>query len=222
MAKIMGQLKLTDKNTSSDRTLICNVRDLLALHKMNEAELARQANIPKPTLHKILAGSTEDPRISTLQAIAKAFNITLDELYSPNIVQIKQHKIQIQPIPIVSWADCLKGKFFLKTLTPTNWEKWLIIDNIKNGLYGLTSKASMESQFPAQTVFVIDPEKQPTDGDLVIIQYPQTGEAALRELTIDGPVKLLLPVNNYSEKEKLTPEMKIIGTVIHSRLDIHY
>jgi len=224
LGTLMNQFKLTDdeKSCSPEQALIDNVRDLLALHKMNEAELARQANIPKPTLHKILAGSTEDPRISTLQAIAVAFNMTVDELYIPDIIKTKQHKIEMQPIPIISWADCLKEIGFLENLNATNWKKWLVIGNIKKGLYALNSKASMELQFPAGTVFIIDPKNIPRDGDLVIVKYPNTEEATLRELAIDGPTKLLLPINDYGEKEKLTNNIQIIGTVIHSRLDIDY
>ena len=220
----MNQLKLADKdkNYSPEQALIDNVRDLLAMHKMNEAELARQANIPKPTLHKILAGSTEDPRISTLQSIATAFNMTVDELYIPDIIKTKQHKIEMQPIPVISWADCLKEARFIENLNATNWKKWLVVGNIKKGLYALNSKTSMALQFPAGTVFIVDPKNIPRDGDLVIVQYPNTEEATLRELAIDGPTKLLLPINNYGEKEKLTSGIKIIGTVIHSRLDIDY
>lgn len=220
----MNELKLTenDKNHSPEQALIDNVRDLLAMHKMNEAELARQANIPKPTLHKILAGSTEDPRISTLQAIAAAFNMTVDELYIPNITNTKQHKIEMQPIPIISWADCLKETRFIENLNAANWKKWLVVGNIKKGLYALNSKTSMELQFPAGTVFIVDPKNIPRDGDLVIIKYPNAEEATLRELAIDGPTKLLLPINDYGEREKLTNNIQIIGTVIHSRLDIDY
>jgi len=220
----MNSSNLADQThpSSPEQVLIENVRALLKLRKMNEAELARQANVPKPTLHKILAGSTEDPRISTLQAIAHVFDMTVDELYSPNVTRNTQHKIEVQPIPVISWSDCLKGKAFVEELTAASWKKWLVISNTKKGLYGLSSKASMESQFPIGTVFVIDPQGVPGDGDLVVVKYPNSEEAALRELSVDGPIKLLLPMNDYAEREKLTSDVQILGTVVHSRLDIDY
>ena len=80
----------------------------------------------------------------------------------------------------------------------------------------------MESQFPSGTVFVVDTKCYPRDGDLVIVKYPDTEEATLRELTIDGPIKLLLPISDYADKEKLKSDIQIIGVIIHSRLDIDY
>jgi SOS-response transcriptional repressor LexA len=221
----MAQLNLiaeNNKNNSHEQILIDNVRELLKIHKMNEAELARQANVPKPTLHKILAGSTEDPRISTLQAIANVFKITVDDLYSPSFTKATRHKIEVQAIPVISWTECLKGVSFIAGLTATNWKKWLITENTKKSLYGLVSKSSMESQFPIGTVFIIDPEGIPRDGDLVVVEYPDAEEATLREMAIDGPIKLLLPISNYAEKEKLTDNIQLLGTVVQSRLDIDY
>lgn len=211
-----------NKNNSPEQVLIDNVRELLKIHKMNEAELARQANVPKPTLHKILAGSTEDPRISTLQAIASVFKVTVDELYQPNIAKANQPKIEVQAVPVISWIDCVKGENFLKNLTAANWKKWLVIENVKEGLYGLASKASMESQFPSGSVFIIDSKSIPRDGDLVVVKYPGAEEATLREIAIDGPIKLLLPISNYAERERLTDEIELLGTVVQSRLDIDY
>lgn len=210
------------KTARSEEMLVSNVKRLLKQYRMNEAELARQANLPKPTVHKILAGSTEDPRISTLQAIANVFNLTIDELYSADLTKEKQRDIAVQAIPVISWSECLKGEDFFETLSSNNWKNWLVTENVKNRLYGLASKTSMESQFPKGTVFVIDPNHISNDGDFVIVKYPEAEEAALRELTVDGPIKLLLPINNYAEKERLTGDIELIGTVIQSRLVIEY
>ena len=42
--------------------------------------LARRTGLNQPTLYKIISGETEDPRISTLLALAKFFDVNVEEL----------------------------------------------------------------------------------------------------------------------------------------------
>ena len=44
------------------------------------AELAEEANLPIDTINKIRSGSTRNPSPDTLQRLASAFDVTLDEL----------------------------------------------------------------------------------------------------------------------------------------------
>jgi len=44
------------------------------------SDLARQLNIPPPSINRILSGQVIDPRISTLILIADHFDIGIDEL----------------------------------------------------------------------------------------------------------------------------------------------
>ncbi|MFH1543241.1 MAG: helix-turn-helix transcriptional regulator [Patescibacteria group bacterium] len=47
---------------------------------LTQEELARKANIPYATLMKIENGQVKNPTIKTIYKIAKALNISLDEL----------------------------------------------------------------------------------------------------------------------------------------------
>ena len=62
--------------------LSINLYKQMQKYGISEAELARRTHIPQPTLHKILAGKTEDPRFSTMQQLAAFFDLTVDELVS--------------------------------------------------------------------------------------------------------------------------------------------
>jgi len=47
---------------------------------LTQEELARKADIPYTTLAKIESGMVSNPRMKTLQKIAKALEISIDEL----------------------------------------------------------------------------------------------------------------------------------------------
>lgn len=203
---------------STESSLIDNLNSLMQYHKLHEASLARITNIPQPTLHKILTGKTADPRISTLKILADHFNTSIDELYVGNGKPgITQAKSETQSIPIISWEECIKGSGYFNILLPANWHQWLVVDMLDKRLYALTTKPCMELIFAIGTVLVIDTQKKPKDGDLVIVHYPNSQEATLRKLTIDGLNQLLAPINPHLSSDKITNEIKILGVVIQSR-----
>lgn len=52
---------------------------------LSGTELARRVELPSATVNRLITGTVQDPRISTLKAIAKYFNISFDQLlgYAP-------------------------------------------------------------------------------------------------------------------------------------------
>lgn len=184
---------------------------------ISEAELARCTHIPQPTLHKILAGKTEDPRFSTLQQLAAFFNLTVDELVS-GVEKSQKSNRTVNSIPVISLRDCLKGQNFINNLSIRDWKEWVSIeDTISGTAFGISSTASAEPRFPRGTILIIDPHTIAKDGDLVVIQYENAEEATLRELSIDGPNKFLLPINPNAGKDIFDKSQKIIGVVVEYR-----
>lgn len=57
-----------------------NLRVILAKKKMTIAELSDISNVSKPTLSGLYGERTNNPNAETLLKIAKALNISLDEL----------------------------------------------------------------------------------------------------------------------------------------------
>lgn len=212
MKNIINLQEKLDKHS----TLAVNLAEAMHQHGINEAELARRTHIPQPTLHKILAGRTEDPRFSTLQQLASFFKVTVDELVTgQSLKQVSENSVYA--IPVLSWRDCLKGQEYISGLTTKVWKQWLSVENAPHGAFGIGTTACSEPRFPRGTVLVIDPTIIPKDGDLVIAQYPDAEEATLRELSIDGPNKFLFSINPQITKDTFDKSMKILGVVIESR-----
>lgn len=205
--------------------LSSNLRQLMKINNLSEAELARKTNIPQPTIHKILAGKTSDPRASTLKALANFFNVQIDMLLSNDVLKesdfiTKTNPNRTQSIPIISWKDCINFKKLINELTPTNWQKWAITEFFSYSAYALMSKPSMEPRFPKGSTLIIDPSVTPEDGDFVVAFFPNTREAALRELSIDGPTKILTSMSK-EHVTNLEDGIKIFGVVVKSVFSFH-
>lgn len=61
-------------------TLQEKVLELKKRDNLNYDELAKKYDIKKTTLFEIASGKTQNPKLDTLQKLAKALNITIDEL----------------------------------------------------------------------------------------------------------------------------------------------
>jgi SOS-response transcriptional repressor LexA len=197
---------------------------LMDERKITEAELARRTNIPQPTLHKILSGKTGDPRASTLKSLACFFGVTIDMLLTgslPVSAAITTNSTKTQSIAIISWSDCLQANKLLLTLNSTNWDRWITTEHTSTSAYALSSKPSMEPRFPKGSILIIDNKITPEDGDLIVTHFPGTSEATLRELSIDGPSKLLIPICKSSTPDILNHDITVLGVLVRSIFQFH-
>jgi SOS-response transcriptional repressor LexA len=167
-----------------------------------------------------MKGKTADPRMSTLKTIAAYFNVSLDELcFDKDFLESKEATSTGKSVPILSWADCLTASETKLNITPDNWSHWVVVSDDTNAdkAYGLTTKPSMKPCFPTGTILIVSEDITPIDGDFVIVKHKGADEATVKELSLDGLTKLLLPLNENSIPEALDSTTKVIGTVIESR-----
>jgi transcriptional regulator with XRE-family HTH domain len=205
------------------------LNNLLKSHNLNVNQLAQELNIPMMTIRRLALGKTTDPRISTLKLIADYFNITIDSLIEWNNYEMIKNSREASPhfVPILTW-DTVQNIKTIKELDLLNWKNWQPISLANNAFtigansFALESKPSMYPRFPQETLFIIDPNVHPADGDIVLVKIKGSNEITLRELTIDPPEWLLQPLTtgcavlHYSENSH-----KIIGintlTILYNR-----
>jgi transcriptional regulator with XRE-family HTH domain len=196
------------------------VKELMSRHNITVAELARRINLPQPTIHRLLTGKTEDPRLSTLSLIANYFSITIDQLlgYTPLTSESGTGSSLSRLVPILSWHDAIDHEKMITSLTRNNWCNWLLVGaDVSSLTFSLKSKKSMEPRFPAGSILLIDPGVTPSDGDLMVVRYPNTTEATIRELVSDGPSQALLSIIDNSISDELTNDIKLIGVIMETR-----
>lgn len=199
-------------------TLSENLARLFREHHTNESELAKKLNITYNTIHRLVSGTTSDPKLSTLQQIADYFKIGIDSLLSNNQTK-PQDKEGKCFIPILNW-DNLPIIYDASTFKPETCTKWISVATNENKAinqycYALDSTKSMQPRFPLGTTFIINPSETPIDGDLVLVKFKDEKSISLRELVIDSPDWQLYPIIPGSKSLVLNRnKVHIIGTVI--------
>ena len=220
----MDTLPEIDNTKMSVECLSENLQKLLDFHKMNESELAKHLKLPYNTIHRLLTGSTSDPRISTVQQIADYFGVTLDYFMSknPSTPYVEQRN---RAIPVLDW-DLIQDPNFMSQIETTTHNKWMQVTQVKNQqtpgqFFAIESTKSMYQRFSKGSTFIVKINEKPLDGDLVLIRF-KDNSVSLRELIIDSPdwqLKAIVP--GSASLIYKSEENTIIGvvtlTIIQSR-----
>lgn len=215
---------------SKEDNLSIRLRHLMQQHgNLSEAELARETKIPQPTIHRLLSGNTQDPRVSTLHDIAIYFNISLDYLLTKEPLLPQSGLTLRQPgnnrlLPIIDWLEVptylLDPAATLKSASHTvDWTSTEL--SVADNAYCLRSRPSMEPRFPRGTLLIVDVKESVEDGDFVIVHYLDEEQVTLRSMLIDGNMKMLQSIFDTALVEPFTDNKKILGIVVQSKLTYH-
>ena len=196
-----------------------NLAQLIKKNNKTDSEIASDLNVPVMTIKRLLSGETTDPRVYTLKTIANYFEVTVDSLLEENDGNKMHIESKNKPIfvPILNW-EILEQHKKVSDINLEKWSHWQPINvgrnyEIKNDVFALESRPSMYPRFEAGTLFVIDPNIKPADGDTVLVRIKNNG-LTLRIIQIDPPVwqlKSLSDGSNNLAYEKSIHE--IIGVV---------
>lgn len=216
-----SQIKYDEQNKSDINLekLRLNIEFFMKKKKINASKLAEIVHVSQPTIHRLLKGKLEDPRLSLLSDIADYFSISIDRLIGKDTSDqnIIENDKSLSQVPIIGWNDVIKGVHSTH-LTPNTWSEWVVVDkNLTKNSFALRSKRSMEPRFPTNSLLIVDSTLEPLDGDLVIVHYQDTTEATIREIRLDGPIKQLLQITGESAANEINKNTEILGVVIQTR-----
>src|SRR3990167_5910581 len=80
--------------------------------KIRATELAREVNLPQPTVHRMATGKCTNPHKSSLEPIADYFDISVDQLKGD--VPLPEHLLnenlpaqqpKVKQISVIDWKD---------------------------------------------------------------------------------------------------------------------
>lgn len=187
-------IKAARKIDSESQLLLSeNLRTLLKNNNLNISQVAQALGLPMMTIRRLLSGETTDPRISTLKLVADHFNISVDSLIENNSHSIIHSLQKTKPhfVPILEW-ETVKNTKCISDLDLSAWRDWqpLTINEqtlVSKNAFALESRPSMYPRFPHSSIFIIDPDVTPEDGDIVLVKFSNNNELTLRELSIDPP-----------------------------------
>jgi SOS-response transcriptional repressor LexA len=222
-------MQIIDKMQSNMMPTALNLNEILSRlmfqRGIRTTDLAKRTNIPQPTLSRIMSGVTMNPHQSSLEAIAKFFELTVDQLRGvqpiPWLDPITPEASGWKKIPLLTWEQATKwadGKY------DVNDNEQLFTDaKVGKHAYALAVKdASMEPLFPKDTLLIIDPDKIPKDRCFVIATVTNYPEVLFRQLLIDGPYQYLKPISPDFDRFKmmlLDKNDSISGVLVQARRD---
>lgn len=210
-------------------SLSVNLKILIDQNGLNSNQLAQDLGLPFMTVRRLLSGQTVDPRIGTLQLLANYFDISIDDLLSSDPSDLKTQPGKIKPrfVPILDWQTAQDTED-ISELDLSRWQYWQPLtlashlQTISDKAFALVSRPSMQPRYPHGTIFVIDPDLKPLDGDIVLVRFTEDKQLTLRELVIDPPTYLLESLTNESstisyDKENQTISGVNVLTLLYNR-----
>src|SRR3989338_5061073 len=139
------------------------LKRLLFDNNMKSVDLAREVNIPPPTIHRLITGKSTRPYKSSLQPIADYFSIKLEQLLGEEPLETNKDNLihsNVHYIPVVPW-DSLG---LIGSINNDLIEKMAFSGKISENAYAtILQDSSMEPLFPRESLLIFDSEKVPKD-----------------------------------------------------------
>lgn len=185
------------------------IKKLMREQNLTEAALAREIGTPQATVSRILSGATQDPRISTLAAIARVLGSSVGYL---------TESLLFHHIPVLEWAEILpftKGNF-----DEDSHRAWLVTGSPPvSGTFAVRTTPSMEPRYRSGSVLIVEPTEVYRDFQVAIVSFDYC-EPTVRRLTRDGALIYLKKLDASSDPPVLLSEQpaRIIGVVVESRM----
>ncbi|NNM59868.1 MAG: helix-turn-helix domain-containing protein [Legionellales bacterium] len=201
--------------------LIETIERIMKEKNFTPTQLAKYCNLQQPTIHRLLSGQTNDPRLSTLLQIAEHLDITLDELIGKRV--FVSNKLAVRNVPVLSWKEAITANDIMVKLNHNEWVNWVTTDiALSEKAYALYSKSCMEPRFPKNSLLFVEPDLDVRDGDFVIVAFKNADEVAVREFATDGPKKAFKPLmGNPDDAILFNPkEHEIEGVIVQIKYDL--
>lgn len=199
------------------------LKKLLFKKDMRVTDLARELDIPQPTIHRLVAGKSTRPYKSSLEPIANYFSITVEQLLGDESLNDElSEQTNITPtrssasIPIYHWSAILD----LNGATPF---QHIAASNASSKTFALVMPdTSMEPIFPEDAILIFDPEMPAKDRSYVLAFIHETKIPVFRQLLIDADHRYLKPLNpdlSAFKMRLLNKNDRVIASLIESRMD---
>ena len=203
------------------------LKKLLFDKNMKPIDLARELDLPQPTIHRLVSGKSTRPYKSSLEPIAQYFDISVDQLIGEEPLladwQPEESKTQelqmwvIKPITLIPWASLNQ----LDEARKQSKKQLAITGNISDeGFAVMMNDHSMEPLFTKGSFLIFDPNKKSIDRSYVLVKLANKDQFIVRQLLIDVDECYLKPLNPDSgvyKMRRLETNDTIIATLFESR-----
>lgn len=188
--------KVTDAQLSEK--LLENVNYLINKSGLNQIEIAALAKIPATTLYGISTGTSANPKLHTLAAVARVFNVTIGQL----IGELPLNYSEIA-IPIISWNDLDIKKMVINYKSNKNTNFVYSSLATQNFVFALKVNNTISDIFKNNSIIIVEATDNYLNNDLVILSI-NNSEPAIKKIIKEGSdiflesVTSKLPIQQYN------------------------
>lgn len=196
------------------------LKKLLFDNNMKASDLAREVNLPPPTIHRLITGKSSRPYKSSLEPIADFFSVKVEQLLGEEDLKLKDQSSVLHPIrtlPLIPWADL--GKF--RSINSDLYSRLPFIGHIGDNAFGtILDDSSMEPIFSRGSVLIFDAELLPKDRSYVLVRLEDDHGFIFRQLLVDADHKYLKPLNpdlNAFKMRLLRMRDEVVAVLVEAR-----
>ena len=188
--------KITDAQLS--QKLLENVNYLINKSGLNQIEIAALAKIPATTLYGISTGTSANPKLHTLAAVARVFDVTIGQL----IGELPLNYSEIA-IPIINWHDLDIKKMVINYKSNKNTNFVYSSLATKNFVFALKVNNTISDIFKNNSIIIVEATDNYLNNDLVILSI-NNSEPAIKKIIKEGSdiflesVTSKLPIQQYN------------------------
>lgn len=215
-----------------DKSMICQVLKRLMFERdLKTAELARLINMPQPTLHRIVEGTSTRPHAPSLVAIANYFGLSIEQLKGeapiPWLAPMDLEILQAgwQKVPLIDWLELAQFTSDQATIEQETHLafKPIVLSEVKfeGGSFALKMPdASMDPLFPLNTTLIFDQGITAKDRDYVLVHLQKDDRYVFRQLIVDAQQNFIRPLSPDLREitlQTLTQEDVFCGVLVQTK-----
>ncbi|MCX7120502.1 MAG: LexA family transcriptional regulator [Gammaproteobacteria bacterium] len=192
------------------------LKQLFAKTKLSSHRLAQTLGMPTPTIHRLLTGVVQDPKISTLTLLSDYFHITIEQILGraplPDIIMKPFFSV---PLLTMNQA-CSYEKHMRK---PGRWYRWQAqSDNNAEKVFSIKIDNNLyEPIFLAGSHLIVKTDIEPSNGDYVLVSFVGDTTPVIKKYIAEGRHKYLSALTSDLKPVSLDPsELTVLGVVIES------
>lgn len=170
------------------------LKRLLFERNMRASDLAREVNLPLPTIHRLVTGKSSRPYMSSLEPIADYFSISVEQLLGVDNIYIEDAITShlMRTLPLIPWEH-------LDRIGLNDEGRFKQIPDIagvsQNAFATILIDTSMEPIFNRGNILIFEPKLSPKDRSYVLVKLADQHGYIFRQLVVDADQKYLKPLN---------------------------
>lgn len=203
------------------------IRQLMNKSNLTEADLCRGVNLPQTTINRLLSCQTNDPRISTLVAIASFFCVSVEQLVG--LEPLHQHSMgkvsRGHVLPVLNWEQLdawLNGFYKMEKPLESSIQQWIKSEKeLALGSFAVWTQPSMNEFFGKESLLLIDVGNSNNgyhlpDGSLILLCFDNEF-MGLRQIIKEGKNIFLKRLFSPYNIVAMNGNDAIKGVVVESR-----